>query len=824
MSRVLLVAIITLFIFTPLVQSVEVQSRNSILEIESSTKVIINPGETVEASITVRNLANSPLTIYFDSWLPNNISITGLPNDYSFETGQIRQFKFYFTCQLNTNFSTTSAYVNLTTDYDTQFKNITQFEIMISPESDLRYGVTKDSEFNVDPGIRINLAVNMTNFATYSDNVTFSLDTQSTWAWGWSMNISTEDQAFERFQPSELKYISMWIEVPPVIDSSPLFMTGPRFTLVATSGLDYETTTWSFELLMSEFRNITVDSVGDNLSLDPDSKNRIPITIKNVGNVDNYVDLQLAVIDKAGTLIQNIQPAAGITYDDWNIAIFGGDEDGIFGTQQARVLVNTGQTRTFEVAFQSPNQNQGNISIRVLINPNGAVDKATYVDLYSEIIWTRSLEVDLLSENCNQLLPSSSCSANLRIYNNGNYQDNYQLEIVEQPDFATVSLPSNSFYISKNSYIDVTDIAVTANDYVLAFTNSQVVIDISISDNSEIKQRVSFDVIIAPTIEWTVDNLVEETDAIGRFNIAMTLRNNGNAVDGIIVQLQCSHFTPMSLIPPIGAVVEEGIENPRSFEIDNVSLGNNFTIRGWAEIPAEQTSNGTMYLNVTIRSRFAPDEPIQYSTSVQYLGVQWQPDLVNDDGKSLSEVFEDGIQILSSWFWIIISLLASLLIVNKALKDRKYRVEKQQLFDLANRENKLETQDDWLTKFEQSKKEPEKIISKEVSAKKFEQTFKMRTGTVKTSIEPVNEELRDAASLVLDTHDKTAVITEANKLLSTLSKEGMSLPNQNNDKLLPDEYITDRTQRSDPQRLIKKPSTPNDYVRSIPLPDDELDF
>ena len=79
-------------------------------------------------------------------------------------------------------------------------------------------------------------------------------------------------------------------------------------------------------------------------------------------------------------------------------------------------------------------------------------------------------------------------------------------------------------------------------------------------------ENIAIDVVIAPNIDWPIQDLTEENDALGRFNIAMTLRNDGNAADGIIVQLQCSHFTPMTLIPPLNSVTEPGVEFPRSFE------------------------------------------------------------------------------------------------------------------------------------------------------------------------------------------------------------------------------------------------------------------
>ena len=133
----------------------------------------------------------------------------------------------------------------------------------------------------------------MTNNGQYEDDVTFSLSTNSGWQWGWNMDSVNDGKAIETFAPNELKFIRLWIDIPQVIDSSPLYLTGPRFSLTATSGLDGAVSTWNFDLLMSEFRNVTLDSRGEDLQLDPDSNGRLPITIKNSGNIENRYDLEL---------------------------------------------------------------------------------------------------------------------------------------------------------------------------------------------------------------------------------------------------------------------------------------------------------------------------------------------------------------------------------------------------------------------------------------------------------------------------------------------------------------------------------------------------
>lgn len=817
MRRSLVALVLVLCIFTPMVKNSAANLENGILELDSTTRHIIHRGETIEASITVRNIADQVNEISFQHALPDNISISSLPDEYELSEGQVRQFKFYFTCDDYAPYQTVNAVITITSSLDSQLSIDSEFDLVISKQSNLQYGVSGDSQFVVDPGIRTNLAVNMTNYGLFGDNVTFSLATNSNWQWGWTMNNTENLTSYEYFAANQLKYIYLWIEVPEVINSQPLFESGPRFSLVATSKLDECTTTWNFDLLMSEFRNVSIMEQETNLSLSPDSSGRTPVTITNVGNIENVVSIDLQVIDTQGNPIIGVPVSDRIDYNGWIIAVFGGYED---------EFIQPINSRTFEIGFQSPNNNEGEINVRVIITPSGAANRAKYVDLQTAIVWQREVNADLISDDCSQLLPSDTCDASFRIYNDGNYQDNYLVEIIEQPNFVSLSLGTNSLEIGKNSFVDISSLTITANQDASAFANGNVIIAISLTNSNQNPVLINVEVVISPEISWSLQNLVEENDAIGRFNIAMTLRNDGNSMDGIIVQLQCSHFTEMSLIPPNEAIYESGIEYPRSFEINDIDLASNFTVRAWAEIPVDQISNGTMYLNVSIRSIFTPDEPIEFTTSVQYYGTNWQDDKVKTNEKTLGDYVEITTEIVKSWFWIIISILASGLIINKALRDRNDRLENQTMIDTLNSANTSEKQDDWLAKFDSKREETTTIKSPEIASERFERSFKNRAGQLKPVTAPIDEKLRDAAALVLDAHDKTIVRNEADELLNAIDIGGIKQPVSDNEKLPAAQYNPKMTMRSDPRNILSDgEQIATEFTKSVPLPDDDdLDF
>ena len=82
-----------------------------------------------------------------------------------------------------------------------------------------------------------------------------------------------------------------------------------------------------FRLKMKQFRNISVIDVGQDITLDPNANDAIPITIRNDGNIDNFVDLKLELIDTLGDVIDTQNANNRIEYNGWTVALFGNVEE-----------------------------------------------------------------------------------------------------------------------------------------------------------------------------------------------------------------------------------------------------------------------------------------------------------------------------------------------------------------------------------------------------------------------------------------------------------------------------------------------------------------
>mgnify|MGYP000061556528 CR=1 FL=1 len=122
------------------------------------------------------------------------------------------------------------------------------------------------------------------------------------------------------------------------------------------------------------------------------------------------------------------------------------------------------------------------------------------------------------------------------------------------------------------------------------------------------------------------------------------------------------------------------------------------------------------------------------------------------------------------------------------------------------------------------------IIQQDVKCayKDFENTFKKYAGPTKQASEPVDERLREAASLVLDIHDKASIMESADELLDKISTEGIAAPLTENQSLEMKPLETSLTSRKDPSNLANNNlQQVKEIQKSVPLPkaiDDDLDL
>ncbi|MBT6844395.1 MAG: hypothetical protein HOA11_01405 [Euryarchaeota archaeon] len=773
-------------------------ARSSELDVIGLNQITLHQDELVEVLFTLHNTGEDDNTYSFQ--LESEVSglnATGLPHTKFVESGYLRQVKFNLTTETSTPFGVYNFSLNFTSQNDLSWYQIETFQATVAPYSNLNFGVTGISTFIVTPGIRTSVAMNITNNATLADDITFNLYSQTGWNWGWTMDSTGGENAYETLQPDSLTYVFLWIDIPPIVDGAPLSNTGPRFQMKAVSGIDGAISQWSFDLLMDDFYNVTIDSNGDDILLEPGGNNRIPITIRNNGNTPNLVNISLEAISENGDPIEGIPIDDRITYDGWTMALFGGLESN---------MIDPNDSRTIEIGFLAPMEYSGEIDIRLRVFANGALSRMRTIDVGASIDWQRSGSVQLLSDSCNYLLPNESCDARIAIENLGNAVDSYEFTLTEVPEFVEAELLLSTTEINPNEIIELTLLNITANSSAYAFELDDVVVEIRLLDSDTLIGIARIPVKIAPVIKWVFTDIVEEVDSQGRLSIAMTLRNEGNTADGLLVQMQSSHSTEMSFIPPFIAIYEEDIEFPRSFEVSDIPIGYNFTVRAWIDLPLDQQSNGTVWVNTTVRSQFEPSTLFTHTSKGDYIGIPWQESEVEDSFDFVS-VLNTGWDIFKSWFLMLCAVLFSGIIIYKSIIARNERNLEQQQLDEMHRKKDPEVVDDWMGKFSETKQVTHEDMALKVNPEHFQEAFQNRAGTYKPTNEPVNPALTQAANTVLDFHSSNDLRDSADSLLQEIQSGNISMPHADNEAL--------KTSAPD---ISEKKSVES---QSVPLPSDE---
>ena len=794
------------------IASVESQAResNEIMALLTPPEVIVHLGEISEVFFTTHNTADSVQT--FSAKVENvssQLSITGLPLNYTLVENHLQQLKFNVTADSNSEYGSAFITINLTTDMDSSFV-ISQILVTIAPQSNLTFGVSGVSTFTVDAGTRTSVAVNITNNAMLDDNITYDIYSTSAFNWGWTMNETAGNNAFETLVPGQLSYVFVWIDIPKVIDGAPLQGQGPQFTLKAVSGLDRALSQWSFDLIYDSFRNASIDFAQPNLELAPGEDGRLEITLRNTGNVDNRMNLTMQAIDENGDTLNGFAKSDRFENDGWIVALFNGEEEQYLAPNESR---------TIEVGFQSPVQYSGSINVRFFVFALGAYERTYSIDVGATIVRERAGEATLSTTGCNNLLPLQSCNSTIEVTNTGNAIDYYSLELLSAPEFVDVSVPATGIEITNAFSDEFPEITITARSDSIAFENGNVSIAVNFL-NSERLQIINIPVKISPVINWSFENVVEEIDSNGRLSIVMTLRNQGNAFDGLVVQLQSSHSTDMSFVPPSIAIVEEGIENPRSFEIYDIPVGANFTVIAWVEIPVDQQANGTIWINTTIRSKFSPEIEFIHTSSVDYKGIPWQPTAAEDEPLiDFAQIMSTTWEVLKAWSLVIMATFVASMLLLKANTDRIIRKADEAVrSELYAQKNKGPEQvDDWMGKFSQRSKQPEIVSTLHVPKEHFEQAFTSRAGVSQPAAQPVDPSLRDAAAIVLEAHDTLNVKMSADELLGSIQQQGIAIPHQSNESLEIKDDETEMTTRHDPQQILGEDPVA-EIISSVPLP------
>ncbi len=795
-----------------LVLPISVNADSSTIEITPADRYVAYPGQTVQHHIDVTYSGNSGTTLKLELGTQYLSSVTGNGQELVFDVGETKRFLWTMTIPQSTPLGTDTINVTII-DLSDQSNQSVNVDLKITAPSNIYFGNTQSSTFVVDPGIRTNVATNITSNATIDDDVTFSIQTDSMWNWGWTMAEENGLTSNLQLSPDSMAFVRIWVDVPHVIDGAPLANQGPTFRLIGESGLDGASIAWDFTLEVSSFRNATIDSVQSKVVVDPEGNARVDVVVRNTGNTPDTLNITL------GSLIVNGQSSTEansdrITDDGWTVALFNAFED---------VFLMPNESRTVEIGVQAPAETSGTISVDLILHPTNFPFRTVRETATVNISWERNFDHTLVPVDCTYLQPNASCTGSLALENIGNFADALTVELVSIPSFVeNVMNDVPTFQLPRYGQGTFEAVMFKINANATAYQQDSIVFDLRLVGGDALA-RYSIDVIVGPNVAWTFLDGVNEVDSRDVVSFAVQLRNDGNLEDGLIVQLQSSHSTNMGFAPPDGAVIDGDSTQPRTFELGNLPRGANFTLRGTAELPSDQTANGTLVLDIVVRSIFDPETEFVYTIEEDFLGKQWKSE-PDSEGYSFSELTEDLILLAKGWWLVILSVAISAVILNKAVRDRIQRNEQNQLMRQIENQPE-ETQEDWMEKFNKSSQKPELVESTTMDSETFKKAFQSQSAPSAPALDPLPQPLRSAATTVLDHHDIASQRTTMDKLASEIVTHGVATPHIENQNLEPTTAITDRTIRHENPNLASE----SENSQNVPLPskvndDDDFDL
>jgi hypothetical protein len=475
------------------------------------------------------------------------------------------------------------------------------------------------------------------------------------------------------------------------------------------------------------------------------------------------------------------------------------------------------ETRTIQIGIEAPPLTSGTITVDLFIQPTNFPFRSVQETAQTEINWIRSVEENIQPTDCLYLQPGDSCFATLELENKGNFEDQFLIEVLSIPEFvSSVDIPVERITVPKFGAVTQDVIQITVDENATAYTQGTVIFQMKFEEGLEVK-TYEVDVLVGPNVNWSFIDADYEVDSTDTLSFSMRLRNGGNLNDGLIVLLRSSHSTAMGFNPPEGAIIEEGVEYPRTFEIEGLPRDSNFTLRGTADVPDNQITNGTLVLDIVIRSIYDPETEFIYTIEHGFLGESWK---IEDeaDSYSFSDFTSDVIEIFIGWWLVIAAVAIASVVLNKAVRDRIQRKELKQLQHNFE-EKKPEEEGDWLQKFERKESSELKVIeSPQVSSEQFEAVFKASSKSPSQALQPLPEEVRNVATTVLDHHALEAQKKQMDELASSIQSEGIARQHNENQSLQPSQHVAERTIRHDTQNLIsqnqmrKTPSLPKPKI------------
>jgi hypothetical protein len=786
-------------------------AREADFTVSNPQVVHIHKDETKEVSLIWHNLKSEQIITDVSMQQPlNSISVAGLPSEgLEMDSGALGQLLFTLTADSDANLGIQTINLEWRHNSSQELFYSMSINISVDIESSLGWG-SAGSTFNVNPDTPFSFALNLSNNGTTLDEPLIKLEGDVGWRIQWDLGEEPWNGSQMSIGAGAIGWVNIQVWVPPVINGSPTAGEGLTWSMTATSSLDSAVSSYSFTIIPKTFHNATIDWHQGNISLDPEATGKLQLKVRNVGNSQSRIEIEIMELDQNGLPIGEKVDILNIS--GWTFRI---------STEYNASLLAVNTSALIDISILAPASPSSSAGIRVRAYSPSAPTRSASVDMFANIELIRNGSINLDGLECRSIKPSETCSGSLIVTNSGNYIDSFVL-FSDSPEWLVVNKPSSQISLPKGESVEVPGIEITVDEGIEAFTQAEVTWKLR-SVDGDILDTLKINISIALDSNWVFEEVVQEVDADGLMTMSCTVKNLGNGKDGLIVVLTVSHYTEHGLNPPNGADYELDADPLRDFQIIDIEYGQNITFRSWAKLPADELLNGTLWMNVSMWSFSDPDgNEINTSTSEDWLGTPWQPDqpVEEEPWFDFAPMFGFIDETWSRHSYTFFAIIFSVFAIHIAMQRRRKIVEDQRSLTKLEEARKPKPAEEFSeieSKFAESgEKQVELVESPSMDAEAFSAAFSLSSGPRKQSSATVEGKLVEAAATVLDHHDAKKVLSQMDEMAANLMSTGSSTAHSSNLDLPDVNSENERTTRHDPKGLMES--------KKVPLPkNDNLD-
>jgi hypothetical protein len=603
----------------------------------------------------------------------------------------------------------------------------------------------------------LTMSINITNGANVSDAVDFIITSDADWDCIWFGTVNPCHQPHQIVIASgELGWPQYTITVPPVVDGAPLAFVRHPFQLTAISSLDSAQVNYNFTLEPDEWFQAQFDSLGTNVTLDPGTKVRENVLVRNTGNSPAILVARLIPLAENGQPMSGATPALSFQQDGWLVGLFnihrlnGGSGSGLAANAQT----------TIDIEILAPSLTTGELRIGVLLWSANNPSDTQLIEYNSSILWRRGGSL-AIGDSCNgnDVQPDESCSVTISITNDGNFEDTFEIS-VDSTEWLVPTLTRATTIVGSGETQNAATLTLKVNGMVPAFSHGYATIYLKLNSGTVLATQ-QVEMRVGPQVDWELYAVESSTDSHDNVSVAFTLRNLGNGDDGLQVSLHVDMSVEHGFIPPEQATHGSRTGTPRFFEINQIPPGVNFTFRAWMHMPRDSEANGTLTMTVEMQSILSPEIVFINETKKEYLAELWRPENIHEDSAWLK--FEIAAAELWNQFnGLVMTILVVLAGSLGLLQALKHRAAKEALWKakLAAAEPAApERPEQWMGKFDKKGVEANKGIigtvvdAPKIAAKVFQDLFTSKAPPKSIQKEKPSEALLDAANTVLEHHE-----------------------------------------------------------------------